>query len=63
MTTIVLNAGPADVDTVIVDGKILKRDGRLTGPAEQARERLEASRRRLFAAAGPEKVLGPSWAV
>lgn len=62
VTTVLLNAGPADVDTVLVDGRILKRHGRLTGQAARAQEQLEESRRRLFAAAGLKDVLGPAWA-
>ncbi|WP_405771234.1 amidohydrolase family protein [Actinacidiphila glaucinigra] len=61
VTTVVLNAGPADVDTVLVDGRILKRHGKLTGQAAHAQERLEESRRRLFAAAGLNDILGPAW--
>ncbi|MEU4098368.1 amidohydrolase family protein [Streptomyces sp. NPDC026673] len=62
VTTVLLNAGPADVDTVLVDGRILKRHGNLTGQAARAQEQLEESRRRLFAAAGLKDVLGPAWA-
>jgi cytosine/adenosine deaminase-related metal-dependent hydrolase len=47
---VVLNATAADVDTVIVDGKIVKRDGRLVGVDWPAlRERLARSRDRLVA--------------
>jgi 5-methylthioadenosine/S-adenosylhomocysteine deaminase len=50
--TLVLNASPAEVDTVIIDGRILKRAGRLTGPAAARVHRLiETSRRRLLARA------------
>ncbi|MFC3499617.1 amidohydrolase family protein [Micromonospora krabiensis] len=62
ITTIVLNAGPRDVDTVLVDGAIVKRDGRLVGPvADRARQLIEESRRRLFTRANLAEVLGPSW--
>ncbi|MEO3821291.1 amidohydrolase family protein [Plantactinospora sp. B24E8] len=63
VTTIVLNAGPADVDTVLVDGVVVKRAGRLVGPiAERARELIADSRHRLFARANLADVLGPNWA-
>ena len=63
VTTIVLNAGSSDVDTVLVDGVVVKRDGRLVGPAaEQALSLIEASRSRLFARADLASVLGPDWA-
>jgi cytosine/adenosine deaminase-related metal-dependent hydrolase len=45
---IVLNANQSDVDTVIVDGEIRKRGGRLVGiDVARLRERLLASRARL----------------
>ena len=63
VTTILLNAGSSDVDTVLVDGVVVKRDGRLVGPAaEQALSLIEASRSRLFARADLASVLGPDWA-
>ena len=37
-----LGAGPADVSTVVVDGQILKRDGRLLGAVAASAERLLA---------------------
>jgi 5-methylthioadenosine/S-adenosylhomocysteine deaminase len=43
-----LGAGPADVETVIVGGDIVKRDGTLVGPhVEGARKLMHASRDRL----------------
>jgi 5-methylthioadenosine/S-adenosylhomocysteine deaminase len=43
-------AGPADVETVIVGGDIVKRDGKLTGEyAAQALELMHATRRHLRA--------------
>jgi 5-methylthioadenosine/S-adenosylhomocysteine deaminase len=46
---LVLASDRAAVDTVVVDGRILKRDGHLLGPAaEQARALVEASRHRLL---------------
>ncbi|GIF67437.1 TRZ/ATZ family hydrolase [Asanoa ishikariensis] len=63
VTTIVLNAGASDVDTVLVDGVVVKRSGRLVGPLlDQARSLIEASRSRLFARADLAGVLGPDWA-
>jgi 5-methylthioadenosine/S-adenosylhomocysteine deaminase len=48
VTTMVMNAGPADVETVIVSGEVMKHGGHLVGPhAEHARELIEQSRTRL----------------
>ncbi|MFI5611698.1 amidohydrolase family protein [Amycolatopsis sp. NPDC051903] len=45
-----LGAGPRDVDTVVVDGTVLKRDGVLSGPhVERARQLVLASRERIRA--------------
>ncbi len=64
VTTIVLNAGPSDVDTVIADGSIVKQGGQLVGSlASQAATLVEASRRRLFERAKLGEVLGERWAV
>jgi cytosine/adenosine deaminase-related metal-dependent hydrolase len=50
VTTIVMNAGPSDVETVIVAGEIVKSGGALTGPhAARARELIAASNERLTA--------------
>jgi len=50
IATMVLGAGPADVETVIVGGDILKRDGKLVGDhVGKARELMLASRDRLRA--------------
>jgi 5-methylthioadenosine/S-adenosylhomocysteine deaminase len=47
---LLLHAGPRDVDTVLVAGEVMKRGGRLVaGGLETARERLEASGRRILA--------------
>ena len=44
-----MNAGPSDVDTVIVDGEIVKAGGALVGPhAERARDLIHASNARLM---------------
>jgi 5-methylthioadenosine/S-adenosylhomocysteine deaminase len=44
----VLGAGPADVETVIVGGEVVKAGGKLVGPyAETARELMWESRRRI----------------
>ena len=51
VTTIVMNAGSSDVDTVIVDGEIVKAGGVLVGPhAERARGLIAASNTRLMQA-------------
>jgi 5-methylthioadenosine/S-adenosylhomocysteine deaminase len=48
VAVMVLGAGPADVETVIVGGDVVKRDGKLTGDrAAQARELMHATRRHL----------------
>jgi cytosine/adenosine deaminase-related metal-dependent hydrolase len=48
VTTMVMNAGPADVETVIVSGEVVKHGGHLVGPhAEHARELIGQSRSRL----------------
>ncbi|WP_326557239.1 amidohydrolase family protein [Micromonospora sp. NBC_01796] len=45
-----LSAGPSDVDTVVIDGRVLKRGGKLSGAvAERARELMRASRDRIKA--------------
>jgi len=48
VATLVLGAGPADVDTVIVAGNILKRGGKLIGPhVDNARKLMYEARERL----------------
>jgi 5-methylthioadenosine/S-adenosylhomocysteine deaminase len=48
VAVMVLGAGPADVETVIVGGEVLKSDGKLTGThVDKAHERMRASRERL----------------
>lgn len=47
---VTLSADVSNVDTVIVDGVIRKRDGRLTADADRARRLVEESRDRLLAA-------------
>jgi len=50
VTSIVMNAGPSDVDTVIVEGEVVKTRGALVGPhAARARELIAASHHRLTA--------------
>jgi 5-methylthioadenosine/S-adenosylhomocysteine deaminase len=50
VAVMVLGAGPADVETVIVGGDVVKRDGKLTGDhASQALELMHATRRHLRA--------------
>jgi 5-methylthioadenosine/S-adenosylhomocysteine deaminase len=52
VASIVLHAGPANVDTVLVAGRVMKRHGRLAygGLARRKAELLESSRRVLEAA-------------
>ena len=46
----VLGAGPADVETVIVGGDVVKRDGKLTGDrVPRALELMHATRPHLRA--------------
>src|SRR6202789_1295120 len=48
VASMVLGAGPADVETVIVGGDIIKRDGQLTGEhVTRARELMHAARGHL----------------
>src|ERR1700728_227634 len=48
IATMVLGAGPADVETVIVGGDVVKRQGQLVGEhVEKARELMLASRDRI----------------
>ena len=48
VAVMVLGAGPADVETVIVGGDIVKRDGQLIGDhIADARDRMHATRRHL----------------
>jgi cytosine/adenosine deaminase-related metal-dependent hydrolase len=48
VAAMVLGAGPADVETVIVGGGVVKRDGKLMGAhVNKAYERMRASRARL----------------
>jgi 5-methylthioadenosine/S-adenosylhomocysteine deaminase len=50
IATLVLGAGPADVETVIVGGDVIKRDGQLVGDhVSKARGLMLASRERLRA--------------
>jgi 5-methylthioadenosine/S-adenosylhomocysteine deaminase len=50
VTTIVMNAGPSDVETVIVDGEIVKSGGKLVGEhVDRALELILASNERLTA--------------
>jgi cytosine/adenosine deaminase-related metal-dependent hydrolase len=48
IATMVLGAGPADVETVIVGGEVVKRQGQLVGEhVKKARELMLASRDRI----------------
>jgi len=52
VATLVMGAGAADVETVVVGGEIVKADGMLVGPlAERARELMHESRVNLRARA------------
>ena len=54
VTTLVMGAGAADVETVIVAGELIKHEGSLLDPlAERARRLMRESRDRLRARAGP----------
>jgi 5-methylthioadenosine/S-adenosylhomocysteine deaminase len=60
VATVVLHAGPADVDTVLVGGEVVKQGGVLRGgPAARARSVLEASRDRIVAELEPRGGLLP----
>jgi 5-methylthioadenosine/S-adenosylhomocysteine deaminase len=51
VATLVLGAGAADVETVIIGGEVVKRGGKLTGPhVARALKLMQASRERLRAA-------------
>ena len=57
---VVLHAGPADVDTVLVGGSVVKEAGELTGGrAEGARSLVQASRDRIVAELEPRGGLLP----
>jgi cytosine/adenosine deaminase-related metal-dependent hydrolase len=48
VAVMVLGAGPADVETVIVGGDVVKRDGRLVGAhVDKARDLMHQTRSRL----------------
>jgi 5-methylthioadenosine/S-adenosylhomocysteine deaminase len=50
VAVLVLGAGPADVETVIVGGDVVKRHGALAGDqVEQARKLMHATRHHLGA--------------
>jgi cytosine/adenosine deaminase-related metal-dependent hydrolase len=55
VAAVVLAADVSNVDTVIVDGEVRKRDGRLLADAARARGLVEAARDRLVAAAEKNK--------
>ncbi|MEU3980549.1 amidohydrolase family protein [Streptomyces sp. NPDC026672] len=48
VASLVLGAGPSDVETVVVGGEVVKAGGRLVGPhADTARDLIESSRHRI----------------
>ena len=60
VANVVLHAGPADVDTVLVGGRVVKEGGALTGErAAEARSLVEASRDRIVADLEPREGLLP----
>jgi hypothetical protein len=60
VATVVLHAGPADVDTVLVGGRVVKEGGQLTGGrADTARTLVEQSRDRIVAELEPRGGLLP----
>jgi cytosine/adenosine deaminase-related metal-dependent hydrolase len=62
-TTVVMAMDTSNVDTVIVGGRLLKRDGRMLGDvAAEAEDAVAKSRDRLFAGLGLDATLGPAWA-
>jgi cytosine/adenosine deaminase-related metal-dependent hydrolase len=60
VATVVLHAGPADVDTVLVDGNVVKEGGALTsGRTQAARALIQASHDRIVADLDPRGGLLP----
>jgi cytosine/adenosine deaminase-related metal-dependent hydrolase len=60
VAAVVLHAGPADVETVLVEGEIVKQGGELPGArAEQGRALIQRSRERIMAALEPRGGLLP----
>jgi hypothetical protein len=57
---VVLCADTANVDTVIIGGKVHKRDGRLVADWQAARNRLQASTDHLVEAQARAKAEQPS---
>jgi cytosine/adenosine deaminase-related metal-dependent hydrolase len=54
VTMMILGAGPADVETVVVGGQVVKRDGELVGPhIGKARQLMRESRAHLRTAETP----------
>jgi 5-methylthioadenosine/S-adenosylhomocysteine deaminase len=56
VAAVTLSADVSNVETVIVDGVVRKRDGKLVGDIERARSLVEASRDHLLDAAAKAKV-------
>jgi cytosine/adenosine deaminase-related metal-dependent hydrolase len=48
VAAVTLSADVSNVDTVIIDGKVRKRDGKLLADVEAARRLVEASRDHLL---------------
>jgi 5-methylthioadenosine/S-adenosylhomocysteine deaminase len=63
LATVVLCADTANVDTVIVGGKVQKRDGKLTADWESARKRVQASSEYLQEALAKKEAEGETSAL
>jgi 5-methylthioadenosine/S-adenosylhomocysteine deaminase len=60
VAAVVLHAGPADVDTVLVGGEVVKESGRLAnGRAQEGTALVQSSRERIVAALEPRGGLLP----
>jgi cytosine/adenosine deaminase-related metal-dependent hydrolase len=55
VAAVTLSADVSNVDTVLVDGKVLKRDGKLVADVDHARRLVEASRDHLVGAVAARK--------
>ena len=62
VTSLMMGAGAADVETVIVEGELIKHEGSLLEPlASQARQLMHESRDRLRARVEPRDVGEPAF--
>jgi hypothetical protein len=60
VATVVMHAHPGNVDTVLVGGKVLKRNGRLTADMTRVRVMVRESQERLLAALAKVQATIPS---